>query len=157
MDLVRWLGEQLDEDERIARAAGRLSGSLSGGVPDVGERWRVSGSHADDGGTYWSVTTASPDLDRIPTVEMVGSGMSGGGAHTEEVAAHIAEHDPARVLREIDAKRQLVERYERAMENRRAHPDDLASAGALLALHGAVKLLALPYADRPGYRNEWRP
>jgi hypothetical protein len=157
MDLVRWLGEQLDEDERIARAAGRLSGSLSGGVPDVGERWRVSGSHADDGGTYWSVTTASPDLDRIPTVEMVGSGMSGGGAHTEEVAAHIAEHDPARVLREIDAKRQLVERYERAMENRRAHPDDLASAGALLALHGAVKLLALPYADRSGYRDEWRP
>ena len=157
MDLVRWLGEQLDEDERIARAAGRLSGSLSGGVPDVGERWRVSGSHADDGGTYWSVTTASPDLDRIPTVEMVGSGMSGGGAHTEEVAAHIAEHDPARVLREIEAKRQLVERYERAMENRRAHPDDLASAGALLALHGAVKLLALPYADRPGYRDEWRP
>jgi hypothetical protein len=55
------------------------------------------------------------------------------------------------VLREIDAKRQLVERYERAMENRRVHPDDLASAGALLALHGAVRLLALPYADRPGY------
>ncbi|MER6834265.1 DUF6221 family protein [Streptomyces cellulosae] len=75
----------------------------------------------------------------------------------EETRAHIAEWDPVRVLREIDAKRQLIHRYERAMENRRAHPDDLASAGALLALHGAVKLLALPYADRPGYREEWRP
>lgn len=74
------------------------------------------------------------------------------------VALHIAEFaDPARVLREIDAKRQLLARYERAMENRRAHPDDLASAGALLALHGAVKLLALPYADKPGYREEWSP
>jgi len=78
-------------------------------------------------------------------------------ALTTADADHIAAHDPARVLREIDAKRQLVERHERAMENRRAHPEDLASAGALLALHGAVKLLALPYADRPGYREEWRP
>ena len=67
---------------------------------------------------------------------------------------HIARHDPAHVLRDIEAKRQLVARYERAMENRRAHPDDLASAGALLALHGAVKLLALPYADHPDYRTE---
>ena len=70
-------------------------------------------------------------------------------------AAYIAAWAPARVLRETDAKRKLVERYERAMENRRAHPDDLASAGALLALHGAVKLLALPYVDRPGFREEW--
>lgn len=64
---------------------------------------------------------------------------------------------PARVLREIDAKRQLLDRYKHAMENRRAHPDDLASAGALLALHGAVKVLALPYSHRPGYREEWAP
>jgi hypothetical protein len=69
----------------------------------------------------------------------------------------MARHDPARVLREIDSKRKLLERYERAMENRRAHPKDLASAGALLALHGAVELLALPYADRPGYREGWAP
>ena len=64
---------------------------------------------------------------------------------------------PARVLREIDAKRRLLDRYDRAMENSRAHPKDLASSGALLALHGAVKLLALPYTDRPGYREDWRP
>lgn len=70
---------------------------------------------------------------------------------------YIARHDPARVLAEVDAKRQLVDRYERAMENRRAHPEDLATAGALLALHGAVKLLALPYANYPGYHEEWRP
>jgi sRNA-binding protein len=60
-------------------------------------------------------------------------------------------------LAEVEAKRQVVDRYERAMENRRAHPDDLSSAGALLALHGAVKLLALPYADHPDYYDEWRP
>lgn len=70
-----------------------------------------------------------------------------------EVRAHMAEHDPARVLREVEAKRRILERYELAMKNRRAHPDDLASAGALLALHGVVKLLALPYAGRSGYEE----
>lgn len=113
-DLLRWLGEQLDEDERIARAADADLSNLTGCVeieyPEI---------KADE--------------------------------------KHALRHSPARVLREIDAKRQLLARYERAMENRRAHPDDLASAGALLALHGVVKLIALPYEDRPGFREEWRP
>lgn len=155
-ELVRWLGEQLDEDERIARAAIRAGGDVPGGVPGAAH-WRFGNAFTDEGGTYWQITTMPPDAEVFGPVELIGSGMSGGGAHEPEIARHAVAHDPARVLREINAKRQLVERYERAMENRRAHPDDLASAGALLALHGAVKLLALPYADRPGYREEWRP
>lgn len=138
-DLARWLGEQLDEDERIAREAA----CLSGGAPAVGKRWRVSGSHSDDGGTYWSVTTASPDLDRVPVVEMVGSGMSGGGAHTEEVATHIAEWDPARVLRETDAKRRTLIRCQEAM-----------SAASPMLVHFAKQTLremALGFSHRPGY------
>jgi hypothetical protein len=149
-DLVRWLGEQLDEDERVARVAMRLPG----GVP--GEQWRVSGSHSDAGGTYWSITNASSDIDRVPTLEMVGSGMSGGGAHTEDVATHIAAHDPARVLREIDAKRELLRRYE------------ALAAGVLVLTSSAREIqseyrrvilpsLAAGYSDRPGYREEWRP
>ncbi|MBX9392248.1 hypothetical protein K4749_01205 [Streptomyces sp. TRM72054] len=141
-DLVVWLGEQLDEDERIARAASWTDEANAWhaepspfGARDRGQRWYVEDA-MDDG----VVTHVDPQA-----------------SDDEGVARHIAEHDPARVLREIDAKRQLVERYESAMENRRAHPDDLASAGALLALHGAVKLLALPYSDRSGYREEWRP
>jgi hypothetical protein len=53
---------------------------------------------------------------------------------------------PARVLREIDAKRQIVERYAWLRE----HGDTGGTAWVL-------PLLALPYADRPGYREEWRP
>lgn len=149
MDLVQWLNVQLDEDERIARAAAHLSGALSSGVPAVGERWRVSGSHTDDGGTYWSVTTASPDLDRVPVVEMVGSGMSGGGAHTEEVAVHIAEHDPARVLREIDAKRDLVQMLAHAAQ----HHEQQSMALASLALIKMAKV----YVGRPGYAEAVQP
>jgi hypothetical protein len=63
---------------------------------------------------------------------------------------------PAKMLVECEAKRRIVEQYERAFVNRKTHPDDLASAGALLALHGVVHLLALPSADHPDYKPEWR-
>ena len=129
MDLVQWLGAQLDEDQRIAEAA---RGQLEG-------RWSHDAS-IPNGYVY---------------DERGGTVVYDESAPSPEEAEHIAAHDPARVLREIEAKRAIVARYERAMENRRAHPKDLASAGALLALHGVVELLALPYADRPGYRGEW--
>lgn len=50
-----------------------------------------------------------------------------------------------RVLAECEAKRRIVEHCE---------PDPLTkSPGDEYVL----RLLALPYADRPGYREEWRP
>jgi len=57
--------------------------------------------------------------------------------------------------RDIAAKRRILDRYEKALANRKQHPDDLASAGALLALPGAVKDLAQPYAGRDGWQTEW--
>lgn len=63
----------------------------------------------------------------------------------------------SRALAEVEAKRDVVAQYERALENRRAHPDDLAAAGALLALLGTLKSLALPYAGHPGYKPRWAP
>lgn len=57
-----------------------------------------------------------------------------------EVAEHIARWDPARVLAEVDAKRRIL--------------DDFSwEAGQVRA----IMFLALPYADRPGYREEWKP
>ncbi|MEU3507647.1 DUF6221 family protein [Streptomyces longwoodensis] len=78
-----------------------------------------------------------------------------------EVRAHMAAHDPARVLREIEAKRAIVSRYEFAAKE----AERLALAGSdpevwiqvSGALQSCVLCLALPYADRPGYREEWRP
>lgn len=57
---------------------------------------------------------------------------------------------PARVLREIDAKRQLVGQLAEA------DPDAAYITGTFTAWD-ALRLLALPYSDRPGYREEWRP
>lgn len=55
-------------------------------------------------------------------------------------SAHIARHDPARVLREVDAKRRILAEF-RAFE----------------MSEGTVRALASVYADHPDYRKEWRP
>lgn len=79
------------------------------------------------------------------------------------VALHIARFaDPARVLREVDAKRQLVYEFEQTgsepdTPEHRASPHWQGDFGYLQGLARAVHLLALPYVDHPDYREEWRP
>lgn len=59
-------------------------------------------------------------------------------------ADHIVRHDPARVVAECEAKRQIVK-----------HWLDIEGWGN----HDpyVLELLALPYVDHPDYREEWRP
>ncbi len=64
---------------------------------------------------------------------------------------HIARHGPARVLAEVDAKRRLLD-YLVALEDKA-----LDGNWWNLDTDEPAKLLALPYADRPGYRDEWNP
>jgi hypothetical protein len=61
-------------------------------------------------------------------------------------AAHIARHDPARVLAECEVKRRIVELC--------AFCDD---CGDHMNQDQVRALLALPYADHPDYRDEWKP
>ncbi|MEV5368975.1 DUF6221 family protein [Streptomyces albogriseolus] len=127
-ELVRWLGAQLDEDERTAREAG-------------GAAWEelpVSG---------WVHTSPLPDTEWQPP----GYDHHVASAPLPSDRAHIVRHGPARVLSEVAAKRQIIERCTRVQ-------------GLLLddftAEHLAddvLALLALAYAGRPGYREEWRP
>lgn len=62
--------------------------------------------------------------------------------------AHIARHDPARVLAECEAKRQIVALYEYARET---------GQGPGGYLERALAALALPYADHPDFDPEWKP
>jgi hypothetical protein len=77
--------------------------------------------------------------------------------HDEGAAEHIALHDPARVLRRIEADRRILDEYQKALDRRRRHPEDLAAAGALLQMVRVIKLMAESLADHPGYREEWKP
>ncbi|MET9012302.1 DUF6221 family protein [Streptomyces olivaceoviridis] len=172
-ELVQFLKDRYDEEAAAARAAIDVVGPILGAG-----RWRYTKSNGDEGGRYWSVTTTAPDSTvPMPTVELVGSGMSGGGVHEEAVAVHIVRHDPARVLREVEAKRQIVATYLPPDANphpglpcinyegqRPIHYDDAEpcwrhqKANERLVRHDYVlRLLALPYADHPDYREEWAP
>ena len=84
------------------------------------------------------------------------------GPHSAE---HVARHDPARVLAECAAKRRIVQACRDArpeMTFLGTRPPGMADFP--IAAHGQhqfaaviLALLALPYADHPFYRPEWRP
>lgn len=77
---------------------------------------------------------------------------------------HILRHDPARVLADVEAKRRILDEhtieqsYGIGPEMTRVKIDVCSTCRNK---HGipciTVRLLALPYADHPDYREEWRP
>lgn len=76
---------------------------------------------------------------------------------------HVLRHDPARVLVEVAAKRRIVllggKSDADAVEGG-GGPYDVVDwrYGIHAAAHQVVlRLLALPYANHPDYREEWRP
>jgi hypothetical protein len=128
-DLPTWLRAQLDEDERVAREA------LHPDAVNPGS-WTTehhnSETHSepnrchiaeDRAGRYWSVAHEV----FIPNAE------------------HMARHDPARVLVEVDAKRKIIDECE-VIANLSPDSDTELAKWVLRAL-------ALPYADR----QEWKP
>lgn len=68
---------------------------------------------------------------------------------------HIARHDPARVLAECEAKRRIVARHDAHL----GHEPTPHIVPRLKWREGCdtLRLLALPYADHPDFREEWRP
>ena len=74
-------------------------------------------------------------------------------------ATHTALHDPARVLREVQAKRDLLAHAERSL----ADADKLETIGAQPAdvftirapAEWTLSILAAPYSDHPDYNPEW--
>lgn len=62
---------------------------------------------------------------------------------------------------ELDAKRRIIDlaahHARRAEEDRRDGRPSRAVETVAATLHAVLMDLALPYADRPGYRLEWLP
>ena len=74
---------------------------------------------------------------------------------------------PARVLREVAAKRAVLAEWEEANGHRWDLPDGVAEGrddsererddGMAALLDGIVAILGAVYSDHPGYRDEWKP
>lgn len=125
-DLVAWLRAQLDEDERVARAAG------------------------DSWGYHWTHEPCDFDESMSEGVHAERGDVVSCGEVSPEHGEHIARWDPARVLAEVEAKRQLLSWVEEVSES--------ATLGDFFGVDPDefTVRMALPYAGRPGYLEEWR-
>lgn len=126
-DLVTWCRAQLDEEERVAREAG-------------GDAWATGASMAYKYSHPGDIYNIAPN----GVAKRIAQGIAcGPDISPEQTSEHIARHNPACVLAEVEAKRRILDLYEEWNEPR---------------LYDAICLLALPYAAQPGYREEeWRP
>jgi hypothetical protein len=124
-DLLVWLRQQLDEDEQVALAA-------SPGP--------------------WSPNAESYEVVAVDGIT-VADGIALSGPQLRATVEHIALHDPARVLREVEAKRRIVNSFAAGIE---AQPLERGTERYALTRF-VLRLLALPYSDRPGFREEWKP
>jgi hypothetical protein len=174
-DLVAFLLARLDEDELFARLAS---------VNQDDPVWRsdlvpVSWPRA------FRICSARDARPIAAVQDLAGddandtTGILDGSA----IADHIARHDPARVLAEVAAKGQLVQRYQLCeAENERNvrlydeweaaggsefgdgaipdHPEARRRETSPLEVEGlwlALRYLAAAYAEHPDYRTEWKP
>lgn len=129
--LVAFLIARLDEDERIA---------LDAGEDDTARSWTGRSNGYEDSGHVFDGhgTTVVYDEGRPNTAE----------------AVHIGRHDPARVLRGVEAKRAIVASL--AKDLRLGARTDLTQGGQI-ALWVTCKRLASVYRDHPDYDPAWSP
>lgn len=130
-DLAAWLLEQVQADEDLAKSCAE---DPLGYGPIM--TWVVGGEED----VYYEESNLA-----------VAVGPYGGGVGDPQ-ASHIARWDPARVLVECDTKRRIIELLAASQAN--CFCD---SFGHHADEERMLRFLALPYADRPGYRAEWAP
>lgn len=82
----------------------------------------------------------------------VAEGFALSGAQLRATVDHVVRYDPARALAEVDAKRRLLSGHERPVH--RCDGGEMTWVDEDCPIKVA---LALPYAARPGYREEWQP
>ncbi len=162
MTLVTFLRARLDEDEMTAMAAGDSHPWVVWVQPDKGYPQRVT-----EYGTA-----------RLICETYTGPWDNTGLKWPPTVANHIARHDPARVLADVQAKRAILDLHAPVVStavavldgtgSRDVEPDTaeeilsrevvcLACFGAPAAPCKTLQHLAAVYADHPDYDEKWRP
>jgi hypothetical protein len=128
--MIAFAEARLDEDEVAARAA--TSGT-----------W-----HATERTDGMTVVTALEPM-YWPVTER----------HSVPDGEHIARHDPARVLRDVEAKRARIERYKRAVEVGGANPSSFVRGqddGYAEACLDSIRDDTATWSDHPEYREGWK-
>jgi hypothetical protein len=148
-DLVEWLRLQLDDNETHARK----------------DLWAVE--HASNQGDWtahygynlpFSELRAGDELIGRLAAHIEGLRDGGEDQHRADALLVVrlvrsAKDRAERALREVEAKRRIVDSFAAGMEFEPLRRGTEQYAIVRMVL----KLLALPYSDRPGYREDWRP
>lgn len=87
----------------------------------------------------------------------VADGFALSGEQLRATVSHIARHDPARVLRDVEAKRAIIAHNEKLHEYARANPREDAYLFAPGASDVVLKHLASVYSDHSDYQEDWKP
>lgn len=125
--LVDFFRARLDEEDAAAKAAG-------------GESWQLG---------------LRPDEDiRFVVFD---SREVRGGAVDEETLRHIGRHDPASVLRDVEADRRLLDAYEDAAGNRGGGEWTDSSAGYADGMEAGLLLAVKIRAERFSTHRDYRP
>jgi hypothetical protein len=155
--LIAFLRARLDEDEVVAQVA-------------VSEHEREFHIVACDAGAQW--VRRYGDYGGTEVVDGAGHVVVS-VAHDKGAAlrTHIARHDPARALREVEAKRQILRKHNvpsvvtpgfgTREDDRRCVGCGFGSDEEPLAPDvddcPILRALAAVYANHPDYRTEWAP
>jgi hypothetical protein len=145
-DLVAFLRARLDEDEQVAREIT---------APEWSE------------GCSWLADLRDP----LPSQRRAYGLPKEWQLLSEADTRHIARWDPARVLAEVESKRRMLELHSPVKQTFREHTQcdhcaDLCHSYSGISCDAPVdalwpcptaRLLALPFADHPDYREEWAP
>ncbi|MEV4908742.1 DUF6221 family protein, partial [Streptomyces albidoflavus] len=107
-DLIAFLRARLDEDEAGARNAAEPEAWVELNREPLPSWSTELWANPDRAAVIAGASSAFP-------VAVTPVGMDDGDADTR--AAHIARHDPARVLAEVEAKRKAVHFYEQAVHS----------------------------------------
>lgn len=145
-DLVEFLRARLAEDEEAARAA-----TLGPWRHDPNKHHHIVGTPLFEEAVFAGPRGAD-------AVCVAGTGETGDQQSMRD-ARHIARHDPARVLRQIETTRRIIDEHQ--PERNYVYRDDGTRAcgtcgdGTFEWPCLTLRLLALPYADHRDYRQEW--
>lgn len=132
--LRAFIEARLDEDERMAFTAG--AGAWSAGESDSGPTVKTDyGQWESD--VQYAVWHCEDEADGCPEVarKCIAEGK------------HIARHDPARVLREVVAKRAILAEIDSELA------DDPTTIEGMPGER--LQVLASVWSDHPDYRQQW--
>lgn len=134
--IVEFINARLDEEEAVASKAATQTSQSGNRGP--GEWWVKD---AEPG----SRRSSSVGGCRVYTRGHEGSNLEWSLASVQ----HIADHDPARVLREVTAKRALITSTVKRIEQGWGYHDNEHM------IAGDLAPLAAVYSDHPDYRTDW--